>query len=138
MKIFMIENETDNITVYTFAKEADTVKGAERFRNEAGLAKLAADWPLGRLVDIWNRLPGVTPVKKFKDRATAVARIWREIQGMGDAVTEAQNAVENAHTIALEAPQPPNIALQEANPATKATRAKRTAVAVFFEIPDRL
>ena len=31
MKIFMIENETDNITVYTFAKDAEAVKGAERF-----------------------------------------------------------------------------------------------------------
>ncbi len=82
MKIFLIENETDNITVYTIAKDADGVKGAERFRTEAGLAKLAATWPVQRLVDIWNNLPGVTPVKKFKDRATAVARIWKVIENM--------------------------------------------------------
>ena len=56
---------------------------AERFRNEGGLAKLAADWPAARLVDIWNSLPGETPVKKFKDRATAVSRIWKAIQNLG-------------------------------------------------------
>jgi hypothetical protein len=56
---------------------------AERFRNEAGFAKLAADWPTTRLVEIWNSLPGVNPVAKFKDRATAVSRIWKVIQTLG-------------------------------------------------------
>jgi hypothetical protein len=59
------------------------VANAQRFRNEAGLAKLAADWPAARLVDIWNSLPGATPVKKFKDRATALSRIWKAIQSLG-------------------------------------------------------
>jgi hypothetical protein len=31
-------------------------------------------------VAIRNSLPGVTPVKKFKDRTTAATRIWRSIQ----------------------------------------------------------
>ena len=30
------------------------------------LAELAAAWPAERLVAIWNSLPGVTPVKRFK------------------------------------------------------------------------
>ena len=83
MKIFTIENETNNITIHVTTQEAEAVANAERFRNEAGLAKLAADWPGSRLVDIWNSLPGATPVKKFKDRATAVSRIWRAIQSLG-------------------------------------------------------
>ena len=33
-----------------------------------------------RLVEIWNRLPGVEPVARFTDRKTAVARIWRALQ----------------------------------------------------------
>ena len=33
-----------------------------------------------RLVEIWNRLPGVEPVARFTDRKTAVRRIWRAVQ----------------------------------------------------------
>src|ERR1700691_4952163 len=70
---------------YSTTQDADAVTNAERFRNEAGLAKLAANWPAARLIEIWNRLPGETPVKKFKDRATAVSRIWKAIQNLGQA-----------------------------------------------------
>src|ERR1700686_4730957 len=80
MKTFTIENETNNITIHTTVQDAEAVAHAERFPNEGGLAKLAANWPAARLVDIWNSLPGEPPVKKFKDRATAVNRIWRAIQ----------------------------------------------------------
>ena len=60
MKHFTIENETNNITVYASAMEAETVPNTERFSNEAALTKLAADWPPARLVEIWNSLPGET------------------------------------------------------------------------------
>src|SRR6202790_4853236 len=86
MKSFTIDNETNNITIHATAQEAEAVANAERFRNEGALAKLAADWPAARLVEIWNSLPGATPVKKFKDRVTAVSRIWRAIQSLGEAV----------------------------------------------------
>jgi hypothetical protein len=87
MKTFTIENETHNITVRASAKEAEAVLDSERFSNEAMLAKLAENWPAARLVEIWNSLPGATPVKKFKDRATAVSRIWKALQSLGEAVT---------------------------------------------------
>jgi hypothetical protein len=45
-----------------------------------------ATWPGSRLVEIWNTLPGVTPVKKFADRRKAVARIWKAIQSLGPMV----------------------------------------------------
>jgi len=86
MKTFTIENETNNITIHATVEGAEAVANAERFRNEAGLAKLAANWPTSRLVEIWNSLPGATPVKKFKNRATAVSRIWKVIQNLGEAV----------------------------------------------------
>ena len=52
MKTFTIENETNNITLHTTIQDAEAVANAECFRNEAGLAKLAADWPTARLVAI--------------------------------------------------------------------------------------
>src|SRR6266700_3084648 len=92
MKTFMIENETNNITLHATIQDAEAVPNAEHFRNEAGLAKLAANWPASRLVEIWNSLPGETPVKKFKDRATAVSRIWKAIQSLGQAAPAAEEA----------------------------------------------
>ncbi len=92
MKHFTIENETNNIMIHGSAKEADAVPNTERFSNEVALAKLAANWPAGRLVEIYNSLPGETQVKKFKDRATAVSRIWKAIQNLGETVPAAQEA----------------------------------------------
>jgi hypothetical protein len=43
MKIFTIENDRNNITLLGSIQEAEAVTNAERFRNEAALAKLAAD-----------------------------------------------------------------------------------------------
>jgi hypothetical protein len=54
----------------------------------AQLAKLAADWPAARLVEIWNSLPGETQVRKFKDRATAASRIWKAIQSLSNAAQQ--------------------------------------------------
>src|ERR1700689_3355833 len=65
MKTFTIENEMNNITVHGSVKEAEAVPNSERFGTEAALAKLAANWPAARLVEIWNSLPGETPVKKY-------------------------------------------------------------------------
>src|ERR1700720_3739107 len=103
MKNFTIENETNNITIHTTVQDAEAVANAERFRNEAGLGKLAADWPAARLVDIWNSLPGATPVKKFKDRATAVNRIWKAIQKLDGMVERETRDSEVAPVI--ETPQ---------------------------------
>jgi hypothetical protein len=94
MKIFTIENDTNNITLHATVQEAEAVANAERFRNEAGLSKLAADWPASRLVEIWNSLPGVTPLKKFKDRQTAVARIWKALETLGQPTTAATEVDE--------------------------------------------
>jgi len=59
-------------------------------------AELAAS-PLavGQLVDIWNGFAGVVPfddlkpVRKFTDRKTAIARIWKAIQRLAPAPTAA-------------------------------------------------
>jgi hypothetical protein len=86
MQVFSIENETNNIRIHASAAEAEAVLDAERFASEEELASLAANWPASRLVEVWNSLTGVTPIRKFKDRATAVSRIWKAIQGLGGAL----------------------------------------------------
>ena len=83
MKRFTIDNEND-IRVHASAAEADAVANTECFTTSAGLIKLAEKWPAARLVEIWNSLPGATPVKKFTDRATAASRIWKAIQSLGE------------------------------------------------------
>src|SRR5438270_3671317 len=40
----------------------------------------AGQWPLKRLVAIWNSLPGVAPVEKFTSRQIALDRIWRAVE----------------------------------------------------------
>ena len=80
MTIFTIDSE-NHIAAHGSASEV-TDKGSEQFTSEKELAQLAADWPGSRLVDIWNRIPGLTPVKRFTNRAVATARIWRAVQSL--------------------------------------------------------
>jgi len=61
---------------------AATATPFDSFSSQKELAELAAQWPADRLVAIWNSLPGVTPVKKFKDHKTAISRVWKRIQGL--------------------------------------------------------
>jgi hypothetical protein len=155
MKNFTIDTE-NNITVHASAKEAETVPNSERFSNEGALAKLAANWPATRMVEIWNSLPGETAVRKFKDRATAVSRIWKAIQTLGQtAPADAEEPApvpetapvperEASETAQLEAvvpevtgplpatpvaPQSPDVAPAEPGAKKKATRAKKAPVA---------
>jgi Protein of unknown function (DUF3489) len=83
MKAFTIDAE-NNIRVFPTKEEA-AASGtpSDSFATERELAELAAGWPGARLVAIWNSLPGVTSVKKFKDTKTATSRIWKSIQSLG-------------------------------------------------------
>src|SRR5437868_566140 len=81
MTIFTIDRD-NNITAFASATEAESNPETERFRSATDLAKLAAKWPASRLVEIWNSLPGVSPVRKFTSRQTAVNRIWKAIQSL--------------------------------------------------------
>ena len=79
--------DTDNTITAYLAGEA-IPEGQARFASEKELSKLAANWPAERLVEIWNGFAGVPPfgalkpVKKFTDRKTAVARIWKAVQAL--------------------------------------------------------
>ena len=82
MRTFTIDAE-DNITLFAPAEEAgQPSRGTAKFQSAEQLAALAEHWPAVRLVEIWNRLPGVEPVRKFTDRKTGIARIWKAVQGL--------------------------------------------------------
>jgi hypothetical protein len=56
------------------------------FSSEKELAKLTTEWPMARVIDVWNSFAGVAPfddlkpVKKFTSRSVAVARIWAAVE----------------------------------------------------------
>ena len=78
--MFTIDSE-NNITVFASLKEIQgSEEGTQTFTNQEELAVLADKWPGGRLVEIWNSLPGVQPLERFTSRRVAVARIWKAIQ----------------------------------------------------------
>src|SRR5205085_6803816 len=61
-------------------QDAGDMEGGTTFTTEQEFDELAKEWPIKRLVAIWNRLPGVQAVTRFTDRKTAITRIWRAIQ----------------------------------------------------------
>jgi hypothetical protein len=87
MTTFTIDTD-NNITAHGTPEEAaaTTTTPFDTFASQEELAELVAGWPGERLVAVWNSLPGVTPVKKFKDRTTAATRIWKNIQNLGESV----------------------------------------------------
>jgi len=105
MTTFAIDNDC-TITAY-LAGEAIPEEHA-RFSSEKELAKLAANWPADRLVEIWNGFAGVPPfgdlkpVKKFTDRKTAVARIWKAVQALAPTAAPQAAAVAPRKTKAAK------------------------------------
>ena len=79
MQRFLITSDNRIVTIGNTAK---TPEGGTAFDSERQLAEVTSDWPVSRLVEIWDGLPGVTAVRKFKDRATAVSRIWKQAQSL--------------------------------------------------------
>jgi hypothetical protein len=70
----------DHIRTSDEQRRIESDGGGSSFASEQELQELASQWPMKRLVEIWNRLPRVERVIRFTDRKTAIARIWRAIQ----------------------------------------------------------
>src|SRR5436190_873003 len=117
MATFTIDNE-DNITVFASTEEAAQAGGATaiQFDSQATFARVSADWPLSRFVEIWNSISGNKQVSKFADRKRAVARIWAAIQPIAKRAVASQ-------------PQEPKTAkpTKGAKPAKKAKPTKKAA-----------
>ena len=83
----------NNITAHDAAPAAQD--NVVAFATDKELTKLSADWPVTRFVEVWNAFAGappfgdLKPVKKFTDRKTAVARIWKAIQTLGEELLRA-------------------------------------------------
>jgi hypothetical protein len=90
MTTYTIDTE-NSITAHASKQEAGE---GESFSSQQELASLVASWPGNRLIEVWNGIPGLTPVKKFTDRKAGVARIWKAIQSLdGGGATEAATTV---------------------------------------------
>src|ERR1700680_1257440 len=92
MATFNIDAE-NNITALG-TKQVDFE--GEIFANQEELTDLAANWPANRLIEVWNGIPGLTPVKKFTDRKSAVSRIWKAIQSLDGGATKKATAAKKA------------------------------------------
>jgi hypothetical protein len=97
MKMFLIDGNGK----ITAVASGPVNEGETTFTNERELAAVTAEWPGTRLVEIWDQLPGVTAVRKFTDRKTAVSRIWKAVQGLEP--FEATAAPQRAHKRAKKA-----------------------------------
>jgi hypothetical protein len=98
MSIFTI-TESNEIVAFSSQEEASAAVQTpfDSFTSEQELAELAAGWPTERLLAILNSLAGEKPVKKLTAPQTAVARIWKRIQGLGEAAQpEAETAKPKA------------------------------------------
>ena len=70
----------DHIRTSDEQRRTETDGSRSSFASEQEFQEVARQWPMKRLVEIWNRLPGVERVIRLTDRKTAIARIWRAIQ----------------------------------------------------------
>jgi len=128
MTTFTLDTD-NNITTH------DAVPAAQdnvvAFATEKELTKLSADWPITRFVEVWNAFAGappfgdLKPVKKFTDRKTAVARIWKAIQTLGEELQRA--SIRDAEAKLKAARTVPTPAQQEAPVAPKKTKAAKGA-----------
>ena len=115
-------NQQNQIVAFTTQEEAAaaTQTPFDSFTNQQELVDLAVAWPADRLVATWNNLPAVTPVKKFKDRKTALTRIWKRLQ-QPDA-----SSLPKAEQKAKAAPAKAKVTMK-ASPAKNAPNAKKAA-----------
>jgi Dam-replacing HTH domain len=90
--MFTIDS-ANNITAYPIGSEAKPEDSGTWIRNRTDLEVHINVQPGEYAVSLWNSLPGVVPIttKKFRNRATAVERIWKKLTELWpDAVPESE------------------------------------------------
>jgi Protein of unknown function (DUF3489) len=125
MTTFTID-EQNNITAFGSTEEAATTTTPfDSFSSQKELAGLVAGWPAERLAATWNGLPGVEPVKRFKNANAAASRIWGRIQSLAVAAKpEAEPAKPKADKKATGGAQSATGAPAKSKASNKATAAK--------------
>jgi hypothetical protein len=151
MKTFTIDGN-NRILVFASKKEAAAASLTDTFTNQDELAELTGEWPMQRLVGIWNGLPGVTPVSKFTSRKIAVERMWKTIQGLevsakpepaGPLPAESTREPEAVAADAQEAPSPreetaaePQTVVEEPQAVAEAPQPAEPLAAVGAQVAD--
>jgi hypothetical protein len=79
MKLFLI---TANNQVRVLASGQKATAGDVVFGSAEELAASVHEWPMARLAEVWNQLPGAKQIRKFIDRKAAVRRLWEALQGL--------------------------------------------------------
>jgi hypothetical protein len=107
MATFTIDSDNNIVAHAGTPASADN---QQAFATEKELAKLAAHWPAGRLIEVWNSFASVAPfddlkpVKKFTNRQVAVRRIWQAVARLSPAVAPQAEPVAPAEGEAKKAP----------------------------------
>ena len=93
MTTFTIDTD-NNITAHATLEDAaaTSITPFDSFCSQQEFAELSRPWPTKRLLAIWSSLPGVQPIRKFKDHKTAATRIWERIQGLAEPARCARGA----------------------------------------------
>jgi len=129
MTTFTIDTD-NNITAFASNEEATAAGGdVQLFASAKELNRLASEWPAERLVAIWNGLPGVEAVAKFKSAKTAVGRIWDRIQSLVEPAKPKVEPKAKGRAKAAKAAPAKAKATKKAAPAKKATKAAKPAKA---------
>src|SRR3954470_24981296 len=93
-KQFWIRACDDSVVALAAGANPELANGDIAAQTFDDFRRVTAEWALARFVGIWNRLPGKTPVRRFKDRATAVHRIWSGIQDISPEVPPPSDFIE--------------------------------------------
>ncbi len=123
MQAFFTIDSDNNIMLQEAAGEGT-------FSTEADLQVMAEDWPMERLVEVWNSFAGVAPfddlkpVTEFADGGKAVTAIWKAIQRL---VKPAPVKEKQAAPAAAEAAQPAAPAAETDNKETTTMAKKVTS-----------
>jgi hypothetical protein len=83
MRVFALD-ANNNVVVLATRPEGRTQ--GPTFSTERELAALVNKWPISRVVEVWNRLPGIKRTIRFASRAIAVQRIWKTLVLLGASV----------------------------------------------------
>ena len=127
MKVFSI---TASNQVRVFASEQVAPAGEAVFGSAEQLAVLVQAWPMARLVEVWNQLPGAKQVRKFTDRKSGVRRLWQAVQGV------AVKAGQQRRKAVLKRPPEPPTAKQSKQGRTPEKGTKTETVLALLRHPS--
>jgi Protein of unknown function (DUF3489) len=107
----------DDNSIDVFGSLAELSGHEVEFHTLAGLMKVTADFPMKRLVEIWNGITGLVPVKRFMNREAGLKRIWQAVEGLEvpepEPVTEKLNSYPEGTGFRADSKQAQVVALMK-------------------------